>query len=408
MKKTIPILFLLLTLAGSRVLAADTLHCRFNDFMVIDGTPYDTLVFDVEMRTSTAGTYLCITQLDVIFNKVVFGANAKPYSIEELGLISPAMFFPAGPTNPTDSSFRYGKSGFPPFDPTTLTLMPTTGWGELMRIKMLVLNNSQPCRVSFSISAMTGNQKFVKSYSFTSLTYSPFVADNHLKDFPSTPTVFNLMISELGDPTDSGADFVEIYNPGPNKINFSQVPWYLTMYNGSTYQSARLSGSVSAGMTHVVAGPSFAAAFPGKPASQIASFIENGGTVSYYLSVFGDYSAGTTIDIYNGGSLPYTGKQAVRPYGIESPNDAFTPAEWHLSDAATMDMTPGSHRATVVWDGSSDEDWRDTTNWTRSFVPDVGHNVRVPEGTTVFPVIEPTNIARCHNLQVEVAPPPEE
>jgi hypothetical protein len=64
-----------------------------------------------------------------------------------------------------------------------------------------------------------------------------------------------------------------------------------------------------------------------------------------------------------------------------------------------MDMTPGSHRATLSWDGSTDIDWFDTANWTPSYVPDAGHNAQVPVFIVPPPTVTTGSSANVHNVE---------
>ena len=381
--------------------ASDTLYFRFSNYVVIDASPYDTLTFDLEIKSSTTGTYLAGFQTDINFNTTVFGTNAQPVSITPLDMVGPAMIITAGPSNPHPYSFRYAIAAIAignPYDPATLSLVPTTSWGKLIRYKMLVLNNTQDLGMSFDINLMTGNQMFVQTITTTLSDYMPIVAANNLLNYPSTPTTFNLLMSELGDPSNSNADFIELYNPGASAIDFSLHSWYLTVFNGATYQDVQLAGSIGAGGTHVIGSNSFAAAYPGKTSDQSSSIIEQDGTVTWYLSVLNPYNDGIMVDLYDGDNFPFNGKHAVRRYNVILPNTNFTPDEWGISPAENMDMTPGSHRVTLYWDGSNGVNWADTANWSPSFVPDVGHNADVPVTIMPPPTVGSGTNANCHDV----------
>jgi hypothetical protein len=405
---------LILTFTAAEAFSIANLHFRFNNFYVVDGgANADTLIFDVEVRSDTAGTYIMSFLTEIQYNNTVFGANALPvayipYTTSNGGMVGPTLILASGPTAPANNRFRYGLRQLGgTYNPANLGLVPTSTWGKLIKYKMLIVNSTGNLGMSFYLSGMTSNEKYVKVSTTSTIDYSPLIADNDLLTVPATPTSLSLMLSELADPSDSNADFVEIYNPGPNNADLATYPWYLTMYNGTTYQNVQLTGTLNSGSTYVVAGSSFTSNYPGKTANLTASFIENSGTVTYYLSLFGEYGVGTTKDVYNGTTLPFTGKHAVRPYPQTSPNTTFTSSEWTLSDAATIDATPGSHRATITWDGTTDSDFRDTTNWTRPYVPDVGHNVTVPLDVQFAPVIPNGLNARINNLNVDAGAPPQ-
>lgn len=399
MKKILPFIVILLVIYTCETNGADTLYIRFNNYYIKDATPYDTLIFDVEIKSFTSGTYLCGFQTDIYFNTTTFGLNALPVAVIPLEMVTAAFIVPVGPANPANNYFRYANAAFPTYVPSSLALVPTASWGKLIRYKMLVLNNTQNLGVSFNLTAMGINEKFVKTITAIASAYSPLVAANSLTDYPSTPTNMKLMISELGDPSNSSADFVEIYNSGSGTIDFSQAPpYYLTMYNGSTYQNFQLSGSVAAGEPFVIGGSAYASAYPGKTADQSNTLVDQNGTVSWYVTLWDPYTTGVLIDQYNGGSMPYTGKHAVRRYSVISPNLTFTPSEWGVTNAMNMDMTPGSHRTTLTWDGSVGTSWRDTANWTPPYVPDVGHDAYIPDFILPQPSIPAGTNMNVHDL----------
>jgi hypothetical protein len=264
---------------------------------------------------------------------------------------------------------------------------------------MLVQNNSQNVGLNFNIASMTGQEKFVFTITNTALNYSPIVASNNLLTLPAQPTNTRLMISELGDPSNSDADFVEIYNAGSSTVNFSAgASYYLTVFNGSTYQNFQLTGILAAGDTYVVGGTYYFTAYPGKAADQTNALVDQNGAASWYLTLGSAYGTGFLIDLYNGTTLPFTGKHAVRRFQVVYPNATFTPSEWGAPAATNMDMTPGSHRVILTWDGTSSSNWRDTSNWTPSYVPDLGHDAVLPDNVLPLPVISTGNEMNCHDL----------
>jgi hypothetical protein len=405
MKKIYAILIIAIISLSLTSSASDTLFFRFSNYYIAEGTPYDTMIFDIEIKSSSSGTYLAGTQLDIFFNTSAFGEFALPVETEDLDMITPFFFVAPPNANPTANSFRYARSTFaiPPmqYDPSQMVMVPTSSWASLVRYKMLVIDDSEAAGIQFNVAAMTSNQKFVTQVTSTTTNYVPITATNDLLTLATSPTNLNLMLSELGDPAGSNADFVEIYNAGSQAIDFSLYSWYLTSFNGNTYQNIQMTGMLAPGGTYVVAGPSFAAAYPGKSADHTAGFVESNGTMSYFLSLFGPYNDGIFIDKYDGSALSYTGKHAVRPFLMVSPNTTFTPSEWNVLPATNMDMTPGSHRATIDWDGSFSNIWRDTANWTPSYVPDAGHNANVPDNLGPLPVITTGTTAKVHNLIID-------
>ncbi len=398
MKNIKTLLIILLGYLSFTALGSDTLYVRFNNFYVKDGATNDTLIFDVELKSFTAGTYLTAFQIDVNFNPDAFGSNAQPVAMSNLALVSSAMLVQVGPVNPNSSSFRVAKSPlFPPYNPASFVPVPTTSYAGLMQFKMLVLDDTEEAGIEFNIAAMTNNFKFVTTSSMS--TYVPIVAENDLLNMPTTPTVFDLMISEVADPTGSNADFVEIYNAGSEDVDFSVFPWYLTTWDGANYDNVKLTGTLAAGDSYIIGGLLYAGGFPSIPADLTSDIVTGTGALSHYLSIYGSLIDGLFIDFYDGTSSSYTGKHAVRHYPIVAPVTTFDATEWVISDAANVDMTPGSHRMTLTWDGSGGTEWRDGQNWTAAYVPDAGHNVVIPNNGIV-PVITSGDNAYAHDLTV--------
>jgi len=381
---------------------SDTLYYRFNEYTVVDGSPYDTLIFDLEIRSSTAGTYLVGFQTDLYFNTVVFGANAQPVSITPLAMVGPSVTFPLGPSNPASNRFRYALTQLsPPYNPATLSLVPTASWGKLIRYKMLVLDNSQNAGLVFNLVSMGPNQKFVKVITNTTTKYTPVIAYNSLLNFPTTLTNEDLMFSEVADPDGSNAFFVELYNAGDNAIDFSIYPWYITAWDGAIYTDVQLVGTIGVGDTWVLGGNAgtFTTAYPGRVADQYNA-LAGGGTTYYYLTSFGPYLLGKFIDLYGGSGSGFTGKHAVRHYSVTSPNTTWTPGEWVISPAGDIDMTPVSHRSLLTWDGTSAE-WHSQANWAEGYIPDAGHNVSIPNAGETTPVISFGDNAYCEDLSID-------
>ena len=89
---------------------------------------------------------------------------------------------------------------------------------------------------------------------------------------------------------------------------------------------------------------------------------------------------------------------AVRHYNVVSPNLTPDLTEWVFSAAQDIDMTAGSHRADLNWNGATAA-WRNTANWTEGFIPDAGHNVVIPDAGTT-PMISNGMNAYSHDLTV--------
>lgn len=388
MKNIKTLLIILLGFIGYTALGSDTLYVRFNNYFVKDGPTNDTLIFDVEYKSFTTGTYLVACQIDISYNTAVFGLNALPVSVQNLSLIGAALTINVGPTNPANNRFRYAVTQLlPPYNPANLSLVPTTTFGGVLRFKMLILDNTQPAGMQFILAGgMTGTQKFVKIFTSTASTYAPVVAKNDLLNLPTTPTIFNLLISEVADPTGSNADFVEIHNPGASAVDFSIFPWYLTVWDGASYSNVKLTGSIAAGDSYIIGGTFYSGGFPSIPADITSGIVTGGGTLYHYLTTYGPYTEGMFIDYYGGVGSTYTGMHAVRHYSVVVPSTTFNASEWVISTAQDVDMTPGSQRLTFTWDGSSSTDWHTQANWSSDLIPDAGQNVVIPNNG-ITPII---------------------
>jgi hypothetical protein len=413
MKSIKSLLLILMLFLGISVMASDTLYYRYNNYYVKPGSPKDTLIFDVEIRSSTLTTYLVGVQVDVQFNTAVFGINAKPVVVQRLALVAnnPPYNLEPGVANPATNKFRWACSQLlPPYNIGTLSLVPTTTWGKLVRFKMLVNSNAQDAGILFDIAAMSQTQYFCLVTGNTKYKYAPVVAWNDLVNMPTTLTVLNLMISEVGAPMspNNNAMFIEIYNPGDNAVDFSIFPWYITQEtNGTTRANIQLTGLIGADGTYVIAHDQTNFVAAGFTADQYSTVINNGGGETYVLSNFGEYSVGTTVDIYGqigstGSGQPwyFANSHAVRHYPVVNPNLTWTASEWVISGAENIDLTPGSHRTTLTWNGSSSNVWRARDNWTANFVPDAGHNVTIPGTVGTFAHISNGDNAYTNDLDI--------
>ena len=396
---------------GLSLVASDTLYYRFNNFYVKPASPKDTMIFEVEIRSSTLNTYLVGVQVDIQFYTAVFGINAKPAVVQRLALVedNPPYMLEPPIANTATNKFRWACSQLiPPYDITQLSLVPTTTWGKLVRFKMLVNSNTENAGILFDIAPMEEVQYFCLTTGITKTKYHPVVAWNTLANMPSTPTNFSLFISEVGAPLApyNEARFIEIYNPGSAAVDFSVFPWYITQEtNGSSRASVQLTGSIPAGGTFVIAHDQTALTDAGFTANQYSTVIDNGGAETFVLSIYGEYNAGRNIDIYgqigtSGVGQPwYFGdSHAVRYFEIISPSLTWIASQWSITDAENIDLTPGSHRTTLIWNGSQSSDWRSRDNWSPNFIPDVAHDASIPSNATPYPILD--DIGYCHDFHI--------
>ena len=165
-----------------------------------------------------------------------------------------------------------------------------------------------------------------------------------------TPMAYDLMISEVADPTDYEGRFVEIYNPSGSAVDFSSATWYLAKQsNGDSWTDVQLTGSIAAGGTYVVGTSNFNATYGSVP--DLVSGIPNGnGDDGYFLYADGDQSTGTLIDAYgvldqdgSGEAWEYENSIAVRNADIVNPRTDWTESEWVITAGDHTEATPGVH-----------------------------------------------------------------
>lgn len=390
MKKIKTILILGVMILIGFVVQSQSITYRFNNYMIISGTP-DTLVFDIEAKSSTSTTYATAFSFCVSFNASAFGTGI-PVSTQILVLGQPTGYnFNTVPTaagsGKWNASFTANPLN-PPFSGTYNTAFLsnlTTSFQGIARYKM-VITGSGALNMGWFLTLMNGQNKYVLTSGGNSATsYTPVLIEG-------APVTQTLLLSEIGDPSNTTTNFVELYNPGASAINFSYYPWYL---NTGT-STVTLTGSIAAGGKYTVAynNTDFTP-------SLVSTTVGTGGTSLYRLSYFGNYSAGTIVDVYDGNAtgFAFTGKHAVRHYNVVLPNLTLTASEWVISAAQKDDMTPGSHHSTLNWDGVPTSDWRTKANWGEGFIPDAGHNVAITN-VGASPIISNGDNAYCHDLAI--------
>lgn len=387
MKGIKKILLGLLLITGLFLNAQDTtITYKFNEYKVVAGTPKDTLIFIVEAKANVPGTYLWGSQIVLNFNNAVFGTNiATSVIVMKTGILQPYAYTILKTNTGGGTQLLINIIQTPPVTIANLASVPTAFTG-VVKVKMLIDNPAAGnVGVNFHAALMDPpRQKYVlpihEGQNYSGTPYDAVTYANNLTDLPTTPTVFNLLFSELGDPSDAGTSFVEIYNAGAQVAHLTPYNWYLNVDGSSSVQ---LTGSLAAGAAQVVP---VTGATPG--------------TAQYLLSLYGDYSNGTAIDFYDGGlaGFDFTGKHAVRHYNITNPNLVPTLAEWVISPAENIDMTPGSHRATVNWVGVT-APWRLQGNWAEGLIPDAAHNVVIPN-TGTAPLVGYGMNAYAHDLAI--------
>jgi hypothetical protein len=168
-----------------------------------------------------------------------------------------------------------------------------------------------------------------------------------------------LFISEVADPADDYTGrFIEIYNAGPEAVDFNVDTYYLSRQsNGGTgWGDVQLAGTVSAGEAFVIGGSLFEAIYGFAPNLQTGILTGNGDD-AYFLFRDGDHTAGTLYDIFGamdtdgtGEPWEYEDSRAVRVEGITAPRIIWTADEWEITPADVVDTDPGTHHDSSVGD----------------------------------------------------------
>ncbi len=65
---------------------------RMNNYMVVPGGTYDTLIFDVEAKGTVGTTYTTTFTIKINFNSAAFGVNAVPVVVQQLALSLPTGY----------------------------------------------------------------------------------------------------------------------------------------------------------------------------------------------------------------------------------------------------------------------------------------------------------------------------
>ncbi len=369
--KKIKILLLSLTfLVTFNVLAAD-LDVKFTN-MKISGS---NLVFDIEIQTDAANTYLASFEAYIDYNTAAFGSSiAAGVTVAPIGFLTSPNYS----ISKNNSGARLYINAYN-YIPNVLPAVnvPTT-YGKILRVTIPIVNASQPAGIAFACSLMGNGQIYYTAPTGGGMTlYAPINCANDLLALPLNPNV-SLLLSELGAPTDVTNDFVEIYNAGATTVNFDGFyEWYLNINGVGT----KLTGSIASGAAMVVN-------------------ITAAGNSLFVLSTYGDAVNGTIVDVYNGGAsgFNFTDKHAVRHFSVNAPNSSFSASEWVLSWADDIDMTRGSHKQTLTWNGATNV-WRLPSNWSGNLIPDAAHNVIIPN-TGITPVTSYGEYAFAHNLTI--------
>jgi hypothetical protein len=380
--KKIKILLLSLSILATFNVFSASVDFKFTK-MKISGS---NLVFNVEMASNVGTTYLGGVDLYINYNTAAFGSNiASLITVTPGGLITSAYTVPP-PTNTTASRFNVNATNLFGVKSNVLTT-----YSLIFTISIPIVDANQLAGINFQLSAMGSGQVYYLAPTGGSPNlYTPVTASNNLTSLPLNPNL-SLMFSEIADPSNTTTNFVEIYNAGAATVDFTNnYAWYLN-FNGSS--SVLLTGTLAAGASYTVAFNS-----TDFTPSLVSALVGSGGNTNYLLTTYGDYTDGTSIDVYTGttSGFDYTGKHAVRHYNITSPNTTLTAAEWVISPAMAVDMTPGSHHVTLTWGGSS-SDWHSRASWTQGFIPDAGHNVSITAGT---PTIINGDNGYAHNLAI--------
>jgi hypothetical protein len=165
---------------------------------------------------------------------------------------------------------------------------------------------------------------------------------------PATTGV--LLLSEIADPVDFEARFIELYNAGDDAINLRG--WGVQLYsNGGTQPETHPLPAfrLAAGQTWVVAfsNPGFLAGWGFAPDDPWNAITGSGDDV--YTLVQDVAGAWIVIDVYGeigtdgeGTDWEYTDQTAWRHPDVTSPTDVFQRTQWTIT-ADPLQFTPDAH-----------------------------------------------------------------
>ncbi len=83
---------------------------------------------------------------------------------------------------------------------------------------------------------------------------------------------------------------------------------------------------------------------------------------------------------------------------------------WNFKDGSLEDLSPAGNDGTnggtayfnpLVWEGNSDDEWNNSSNWSLNIEPGDGHKVLIPSGEDVFPVINTSNEVKIYDIEIE-------
>lgn len=220
-----------------------------------------------------------------------------------------------------------------------------------------------------------------------------------------------LIISEVADPKDFyKGRFVEIYNTGSTTINFETEEYYFARQaNASGTESIQLIDEIEAGEAYVIAHDSseFKSFFGFDPTLDF-HYLSGNGNDGYFLYKGGDHESGILIDSYGeidvdgtGEAWEYEDTKAVRLASVTQPASYWDSTEWHIPQSVDLeDMTPGAHKVSVNWQGTTNTDWNTKgNNWsgTHGYIPDASFDVTI-SNTTYLPTI--SEEAATHDLTI--------
>jgi len=221
----------------------------------------------------------------------------------------------------------------------------------------------------------------------------------------------NLLISEVASPADEPdyGFFIELYNAGNEAIDFDYLPIYLLQFTNFFQWDVRLTGSLPAGETYVVAPNSFNAIYGFDPDKENSDIYGNGndafilymGNESYWetrIDAFGGFDENTGDKTF----VDYANSKAVRLRSVTEPSPVYMPGQWYSPLTATVDdMTPAAHAEDVGWAGSSGNNWNTKGNWggLNGYIPDASFNVNIPNAGD-SPSISAESAANNINLEL--------
>ena len=120
------------------------------------------------------------------------------------------------------------------------------------------------------------------------------------------------------------------------------------------------------------------------------------GAMAYYTGTCGSLTLGDCNDDGGPGTMP---ELVINDASLANQTIYIRFWEYGNNSFGKFDIGATTYPATATWDGSTDGNWNDKTNWDVNAVPGTFTDVTIPPGLTNYPTL--TSAAECNNLTIQ-------